>query len=77
MRRYLWNLFIAWDQGINTLLGGDPDETLSSRVGRASLAGKRWARIAERIIDRLFELLGEGPGHCRRSIEWDVACRGR
>lgn len=75
MRRYLWNLFIAWDQGINTLLAGDPDETISSRVGRASLDGKRWARILERIIDRLFMLLGEAPDHCRRSIEVEIDAR--
>lgn len=69
MRHYLRNLLIALNQGINTLLAGDPDETISSRVGRASRAGKRWARIAERIIDRLFMWLGEAPGHCGRSIE--------
>lgn len=75
MRRYLWNLFIAWDQSINTLLGGDPDETISSRVGRASIAGKRWARLAESMIDHLFMLLGEAPEHCRRSIEVEIDAR--
>jgi len=69
VRRYLRNLAIALDQGLNTLLAGDPDETISSRVGRAALAGKRWGRISEWIIDRLFVWLGEAPGHCRRSIE--------
>lgn len=71
VRRYFLNLLIALDQGINTLIGGDPDETISSRVGRASLAGRRRARIAESIIDWLFMLLGDGPGHCQRNIEWD------
>lgn len=46
----------------------DRDETLSSRVGRAAMAGKRWALIAERVIDALFLILGDGPGHCRRNI---------
>jgi hypothetical protein len=46
----------------------DRDETLSSRVGRAAIAGERWALIAERVIDGLFLLLGDAPGHCRRSI---------
>jgi hypothetical protein len=45
-----------------------PQETISSIVGRKSLEGRRWARIAEPIIDHIFTLLGEPPGHCRRSI---------
>lgn len=53
------------------LLGGpppDPDETISSKVGRMAVAGKRWALIAEVMIDWIFERLGGGPGHCRRMI---------
>ncbi len=61
--------------GLNFLLfKGDrpnPDETLSSHIGRASIAGHRWARISERLVDGLFQALGTGPGHCRASIEWD------
>lgn len=34
IRRYLWNNLIALDQAVNTLLGGDPDMTLSGRMGR-------------------------------------------
>ena len=32
--RYLWNVLLSLDQLGNSLLGGDPDETISSRVGR-------------------------------------------
>jgi hypothetical protein len=39
------------------------DETISSRVGRNAVEGKRWALICERLIDGIF-----GAGHCRRSI---------
>lgn len=45
------------------------DETISSRVGRAAIAGARWGLILETIIDRLFVLLGSAPGHCRRNVE--------
>ena len=45
------------------------DETISSYVGRGAIAGRRWALIAERIIDLLFVQLGEEPGHCRRNVE--------
>ena len=45
------------------------DETISSYVGRGSIDGKSWAITSERIIDRLFVLLGEAPGHCQRNVE--------
>lgn len=70
MTRYALNLLIALDQLGNVLLGGNnPDETISSAVGRKAMAGRKWALRAERIIDWLFERLGEEPGHCRRMIE--------
>jgi hypothetical protein len=34
MKQYLWNLLISIDQLFNTLLGGFPDETMSSRMGK-------------------------------------------
>lgn len=54
------------------LLGGPcphPDETISSKVGRMAIRGRRWALITERGIDWLFERLGAEPHHCRRMIE--------
>lgn len=71
VRRYLLNLAIALDQGLNAALGGNPDETISSRVGRAAMNDRPFAAEAEWLIDALFRLLGDGPGHCRRNIEWD------
>ena len=34
MIQFLFNIFLAIDQLLNTLLMGHPDETLSSRLGR-------------------------------------------
>jgi hypothetical protein len=34
MRTYLWNLLISFDQFLNTILAGHPDETISARIGR-------------------------------------------
>lgn len=34
IKKYLWNILVSIDQLINTLLGGDPDETMSSRMGK-------------------------------------------
>lgn len=53
------NMAVAFDQSGNALFGGDPRQTISTRTGRALLAGKRWARIAAPVVDALF-----GAGHC-------------
>lgn len=45
------------------------DETISSYVGRAQLRRAWWAEIVAPLIDGLFVLLGEAPGHCRRNVE--------
>jgi hypothetical protein len=82
MIRVLLAIAVAIDQLLGTIIVGllyllalapapNPDETISSIVGRNAVAGKRWALIAERVIDRLFWLLGDGPNHCARSIEWN------
>lgn len=34
IKRYLLNVLIAIDQFFNALIGGDPDETISSRFGK-------------------------------------------
>ena len=50
--KYLKNLLIAIDQFINSLIGGWPDETLSSRAYRWEHDGKRsWTR---KLIDAIF-----------------------
>lgn len=35
MKRYFWNVLVGLDQFVNALTGGDPDMTLSGRMGRA------------------------------------------
>lgn len=80
LRRWLRELLISLDQLLHVLLGGpkywivggpcpSADETISSIVGRMAIKGKRWALLAEQVIDALFRALGEGRGHCRRMIE--------
>jgi hypothetical protein len=60
--RYLFNLAIAIDQMVNTLLGGDPDETLSSRCGKSRCRFCKWlCAVMERFDYR----------HCAESIEAD------
>jgi len=54
---------VGFDQLANAAFGGDEDETISSRAGRAQIEGKRWACILCRVLG-WFE-----RDHCRRSIE--------
>ncbi len=66
MKRYVWNVLLGLDQFLSVLTGGDPDETVSSRVGKAASAGSRIGRALERCLDAVF-----GAGHCRGAIEAD------
>lgn len=65
MRKWIFNLLVSLDQFGNTLFGGDPDETISSRSAKANRDGKRWGRAMCRFLD-FFD-----KGHCGKSIEED------
>ena len=62
---YWKNLLIAVDQLVNALIGGWPDETLSSRAYRMAADGNPWAMYA---IDGLANLFGD-ENHCETSFE--------
>ena len=71
MRRYIWNLLIAVDQFFNAAFGGDPDETISSRLGKAHRNGTcNW--FQKRLCDLLDWI---DPNHCIDSIEEDEGNR--
>jgi len=53
------SMALAIDACGNSLFGGVPTQTISSRTGNALLAGRPWARIAAPVIDFIF-----GAGHC-------------
>jgi len=63
VKSYFKRLALSVDQLVNTITGGDEDETISSRVGRNAVEGKWWALVLERIIDAVI-----GKGHCRKAI---------
>lgn len=57
-------VLIAFDQLVNAVFNGWPDETLSSRAWRWELNGKRnWPR---KVIDALFFWEKD---HCKESYE--------
>ncbi len=56
-------ILIAFDQLINTILGGMADETISSRAHRNRFKNWRW-RFMRRLIDGLFFWQKD---HCHQS----------
>jgi len=66
MKAYLFNLLISIDQFFNTLFLGNPDETISSRMGKAIRDGECWGcSVVCKVLD-FFD-----PNHCKDSIEED------
>jgi hypothetical protein len=71
----IFNLFLAIDQLLNTILLGHPDETLSSRLGRTKDCERYfWVSPLRELIDTIFffdvEYLPDGRivKHCQKSI---------
>jgi len=67
MKKYFWNLLISIDQLVNTIFGGDPDETISSRIGKHVhwRGDTGWRLWLSKFLD-LFE-----RDHTLKSIEED------
>jgi hypothetical protein len=64
MKQYILNLLIGIDQFANTLLAGEPDETLSARAWRAEQGNNIFGKIFRPTIDLLFWF---DIDHCYRS----------
>ena len=56
MSNYILRVLIAFDQLVNALIGGNPDETLSSAAYRAEKAGGLWG-FWRPVIDFIFQPL--------------------
>jgi len=71
--RYFWNNLIAVDQLVNTIFGGDPDETISSRMGKWGIHYKddhnNWRHKFAKGLCWLLNLIDKD--HCNKSIESD------
>lgn len=63
IKRFALNLLVWLDEGGNTLLLGDPGETISSRSAKAQAAGKRWGCVLCRFLS-LFQ-----KDHCQKALE--------
>lgn len=54
LKFYILQNFISIDQGLNSLLGGYADETLSSRAWRAYYDKKPFGLVFKPVIDTIF-----------------------
>ena len=73
IKKYIFNLLISIDQLANTILGGDPDETLSSRMGKMVVrwrVGSTKSQLRYKLAVAICWLLNKiDPDHCNKSIE--------
>lgn len=71
---YIHNVILAFDQLANAFCGGNPDNTISARVGYFAqvnqYASKYYWRTVETVIDFTYWPL-DGPYHCRQAFEAD------
>jgi hypothetical protein len=70
--KWFVNILIGIDQLGNAVLGGDPDETISSRLGKLKVkhGGKiPWTRPLSRVIDWGLDKID--PNHSIDAIEKD------
>lgn len=70
MLKYLLNVLIAFDQLVNALIGGAPDETLSAAAWKGAQQGKLLPRLFCPLIDALFYPFQRD--HCRKAYEAEL-----
>lgn len=67
--RVAWNTADSIDQSANAALKGDPDESISSRAGKARRRGDTWGCVLCKLLDAIV------PNHCADAIEEDEGRR--
>ncbi len=65
------NCWVGKDNLVSAQLGGDPDETISSRLGKAQRANSRYLSFVAGKVDLVAKELFNDPYHCQTSIEAD------
>jgi hypothetical protein len=77
-KQYIYNLLLAFDQFINVILLGDPDESISGRCGRAIKSNnpKFFVIPLAKFIDALFLVIFNEKNHILNAIE-DEECNSK
>jgi hypothetical protein len=74
VKRYVFRVLLGLDQLCNAILGGDEDETLSSRLGKVKrrhggeIPWRFWGGVP-RVVDAFLEWID--PNHSLDAIEDD------
>ena len=63
LKQYILNILIAFDQFVNVLFLGQPDETISSRAWRCKDANSFWG-VMHSLINKLFFFQKD---HCHKA----------
>jgi hypothetical protein len=71
LRGYRYKLWIAQDQLVNAIHNGNPDITVSSRIGWMAERGSKTAAAMASVVDWLFYIAIGQKDHCKVSIERD------
>jgi hypothetical protein len=64
---YIFGILYSLDQLGNAILGGNPDQTISGRLGIMKLNNSKFACYFCKVLDFIFR----EPNHCENSIERD------
>lgn len=77
IRNYLYNVCVGISQILSVLSFGDPDETVSSRLGKAQkgMYGPFWKRVTKPLqvaVDFVIKKLLGKPNHCEVCIDLTV-----
>ena len=75
--KYIYNVLYSFDQVISAFTGGDPDETMSSRLGKLKRKHNGripWHRPLSKIIDWGLDKID--PNHSSDAIEDDEGKNG-
>jgi hypothetical protein len=74
--QYCYNMLFAIDAFVSTILGGEPDDTISERIGRAYLARNtfnffHWLIItwANNLVNFLLYITAGQRNHCVMSLQ--------
>ncbi len=71
---YVHNLLLSLDQLANTICGGNPDNTISARVGYFSLVNRNSSKFYWKSIESIINFTYwpvDGPNHCQQAFEAD------
>lgn len=71
LKQYAYNIGLGIDQFANVILLGDPDESLSGRLGRASFSGRgKWfVEPLRKLNDALWFAIRGETNHCFKAVE--------